>query len=1672
MVNNGRMAAYTVTANTSVLLISTLQSTNIVYLSSVGYPGHIVTIKDTTGLVSQGNPVVVSTLKGVSFADGSFSTVMLNPYSFVTAASKTPNTWQLLNNVGFLTTLSNAYIHELTTGSAFINVMNSLQENVSSSVIGRINVTDSLTLLGDATILGNITVVGVVDLFSTLDVKENISFSSMLTVRGAVGLGSTLTVNGPVTAFASVSTLHNIDISSSLIIDNSLFVYGALVPRYLSVQTLVMNTVNSSNGLRVAKGINVGSNAYIGESVRSLSTFLTQSSLTVQQSTFIDNDLTVQKSFQTDVLNVYSSGVVTKEASVSSLFVQGTLSTGDSLFVKGTLDARGRTNVNNVIVSGKVTTNSLFVTGNAFISSIILSGEIKVKESVNLYSTLYTSTLQGKSTDIEESLYVKDHTSVSTILSTTNTFTGSKDLYIGNTLTVKGNSYVGENVTVNSVYRQSNTFSTGNLYVQGNLTVLNDFSIPGIATAQTLAAPINIVIDTLLLSNTMNVFDRASIPFLESKTTLSNPYTILAGENLVNSGYSNFLDANPTANIRNLLQSQNGPSFSTQISSLRISTLSDSQLLGLFLIGSSNYSNPFGGKAFTANVESRFEIAMSTINLIVSTVNASSIEAAYFIGDASQLSNANSFRDKIGTSSIITNFFNVAGILDCYTSTSISTVAIESQGILYNTDFLSTTNTWIAAGLNFLPQGNIQYTQTINNWLEASNINFQYYGTGIFGNSNTFFPLFVATGADSITENTIQYSSDAHIWYPVESGGFDTEDENGFKSGTTVAYLSSISFQNRWIVGGKAASAASTIQYSDDGSNFYSASNLEQFSNVMSNSILKIKAANSVAVALTDSNALLWSSNAIDWSVSVNASNFTTYGYGYTPTYNFAWYAIDTSSYVWFSVDNGSNWQFNGSFTGIFNAKDVIYNAEDTSGYWLAATPASLYSSTDFLTWTTVGGFSGVLIQSIYWNKGDSRWFLGGQSSNTLETLWTSVDGTFWNSITSGGFSTGIESYGIGRAILVTPSTILAGGTGSFTGITENKGQILQVLGAEFPPSPSGAYTSTILTRTNASNVFLSNVYGLGYVSTLEYPYIAVGDGITPQKTIARSSNLVNWIPAVVGGFSTAYGVIYHSTTQLWYAVGTAIASTATIQYSQDGASWYPTNFSGLSNFGGRGITKLRDIHPTKPNRLVAIGAGNTDQTMLYSDDGNIWSVADNGFRSIGYAVAPGIVTYGPPFEGIIAVGAPISSNNPETSILHSEDGKVWTSASSGGFEVAGYGIGFGKDEFGSDLWVAVGENLSPGDTTIQYSGDGYQWSNASNAFNFAGYGVTYNAASNIWIAVGKDIINTYTIRYSYNGTDWGNILSSNESGFLSQQTVGSANSVYGQQVTRFERLPYITMPKLQIYERFEPINYTNPTIRLLSTALILNEALTVNMSSQVILNSNAPYDSNTTVTVQGSIDTFDFYYTGTEPTYRNMNVNSLTVSTLQFTRKMLGESLEMPSLEIMFSTLANTINIFQDNTDIYTNVNNTLFVKENLLQLKAAQRVGINTVSQPVLIVTNNSLGAELDVGGIVGCSTISTSIYKQSPLHFSLPNQEYIQTPNLSIFENQQILSKNTIYSQPSTITFNSILTVNLSTQRVGCFTSNPLFDFDMRRAGWISNLTTQTVKTETLFFTLQSI
>jgi hypothetical protein len=2108
------MAASTVTGNTSVVLVSTAQT--IVYLSSVGYPGHIVTIQDIGGVASQGNPIVVSTTKDIFFADGSISTLLFTPNGLVTASSKTPTVWQLLNNVGFLTSLSNAYVSQVTVGNGFISLLSSSQEYVSSSVIGNVNVTKSLNLLGDVVILGDITIGGVVDLFSTLDVRQDINLSSGLTIYGNAAFNSSLFVQDTLTVNGILSTLQDLVIGENLSVSSFLVANQVLVPRNISVQSLKMGSLEVAGGIQSAEGFSVGSNFFTTGSFTGLSSATFVSSFTVGSTTNVKDTLLLNGIFTTSSLQVFSSGFVGLEAYAGSLRTGGILSTGNSFYLGGNLVVGQRTNVSSVVVTGSVTTNSLIVKGNAEISTIVLQGDMRVAGGTTmLFSSLLTSSIFATNVNVTQDITLQGIANVSTSFSTLANFNAGGNVLAGQ-FNVRNKASISSGISTSGLVAHD-VVSTNALYVAGDLNVIGPFTLLGEANVGVLGAPIAIILSTLTLSNTLSVKGPTTIPDLVATSNLypTYPTVLRVGQAAKTQNFTTYINVNGDASIRSALQDLNtGGPETKAISSLRVSTLQNTNILSSFIVGANTFAYPtvptlkwlivggsnfsadyptftasavysnvfsywysafyspetttwvgvgqggfssrslkysknygstwndstgaqfggfFGGtgydviymsttyqniyapmwvaagsgnssgtsnnallysgdgisfsnasggfgtsgtgrsllfypgsgtgegaialaggegplqtfgiyysddginwinatnvqsvglacsnisigsnrellavgqdtsvsfpypsrifrappggyqggwstitlartpnpttvayngiafgngwyvliakgssfpnpavvyrstdlfnwqpvttfyantyngpnqvifdndsslftligsadfsqpgqpnyifqsangfltysqilitsaaslqkaikgqlinndttsKYFTANVETRFQTAISTTSLNASTIRASTIFAGNYIGSNSGLSNIVSFSAEMGISSLSSHYLAINSTFQFFYSTLASTLIVSSAiTYLSPASFPSTVSLWIGGGVDSEENGNIQLSQSLTGWNRASNADFDIQVNAVVGNNDPFFSFFIATGATTDPTKVVQYSENGYEWSPITTPTFTVPNSaTGYYTGTTAAYgmfYSTIGFTTQsfytYIVAGYNEGAGTTIFYSYDGRNFNPATS-PLGANIFGSYIKRIQFGGGYALALTSYSQFIrsadggktWSNIATRFPIGLDAGVTGSGGgfaYGYKTTFNPVWYAVDYRQNQYESTDNGFTFTDNGLIGGIQPAQDLVFaDTGNFSGYWIAQGINAMYltstpTNLNFAAWTPNKGpfaFTGAAVtmwESLFYNSNTQVWFAGATAENASNTLWVSSNappnraaGVHWLPITSGGFSTGIDAIGAGYAITSSPIpldpfnvTVIVGGAGSFTGRSPLQPNITR-----FNPTFSffGGTTSTILTQANANNILSTAVYGLAYTSSpsFEYNYIAVGDGPSPAKTIARTNLYTPWVTATTGGFSPAgYGVIYYSTPDVFLAVGKSPASTATIQYSPDGANWYATNKSGSLPRGGRGICKFSDTS-FYPNRLVAVGEGTLgdyftltgSKTSATSDDGFTWTYTDvglcNQFTGAAYGVAAGNFTsdafgYGP---GVIAVGlAQANFSNtavPDStrSIMHSQDGSFWFPSRSGGFEVAGYGIAYGRfNGFdGQDHWVAVGENSNPGSNTIKYSVDGVTWLDTTSGSNFyfAGYGVAYVGNNQRFVAVGKGLTNRTTVLSSTDGSRWDLLAqasgSSPQNGFLSQQFFGSAYGLFSQQVTTRESEAFVDMPKLIFYGRSNALVYGAPTVRLTSTSITLNEAATVNLSSQLMINTFTPVGSNT-VTVNGSVRTSTFYYTGSEPKYQNVNFSSIIVSTLQFTDVMLGFGITTPSLGIgpylyddrgsgnsllEFTRYANFIGPSNDlDTGVRKlNVNDTIYTR--LIDLQRFYMFPGN-----VGIGTNNPL-ANVDVSGTAGCSTFSTMLYRQSTIALLEPNLEYIQNPNLAIYEGPdpfQYSHKNTIYSEPSSINFNTILSINLSTQKVGCYTSNPQYGLDARNAGWFSNLRTDKVNAAALFFTLQT-
>ena len=1056
--------------------------------------------------------------------------------------------------------------------------------------------------------------------------------------------------------------------------------------------------------------------------------------------------------------------------------------------------------------------------------------------------------------------------------------------------------------------------------------------------------------------------------------------------------------------------------------------------------------------AFTPNVTSIFRSTLSSVAIIASTVKASSIFGQYS-ANGSGLTNIGTFASSIRTSSIYATTIKAIDIsaeqffgFSSFTADKITVPRVS---------FFSTTNIFLGAGSDSQSNGNLQYSFNLIDWSRSFDSNFEFYGNDITGNQNANTPLFVAVGADTRTAYTIQWSRDGYNWNPATTGGFSYATGTGVREGKSVAYNSNL---DRWVAVGVDTGGMNTILYSGDGSNW--SNTINGFANLAT----KVKASPTGYVAI--GNGTRFSLDGITWSLSdAQGQDLTAIGYGtYTLPPNITitgWLGINSSGSLLGSQTEGASWQN----TGV----PVLLSATDMANggsRWMTVGSNQIVTSSNGYNWSNVTTSFGseISFTSVVYNSNVATWLVGSRAPNNKQTIHYSANAFDWTPISTGGFSTAIESYGIGYGVCSLGFSTFAGGRSALDINTQVRTAIFQI-STNFSSIDTGT-TAISLTTSNTSNVFSTVVRGIAAAPDEFYKLVAVGDGTTPQRTIARSVDGTpnSWIPAITGGFSTTgYAVTY--TPERWLAVGDAQVSTNFIQYSPDGANWFGTNNSAGIRQGGRGIAiGISTLYST----FVAVGKDTTLSSIVFSKDGFNWSNSyGSTFNVQGNAVAGGLnwpaLPFGsPPYvANYLAVGQ--DTRGETYTISRSEDGINWSNINNGGFDTAGYGVAYSID---NKRWVAVGQDTRG--YTIQYSlTGGYSFLPATNGFTASGYGVTYNSSMGAFFAVGQNLNGDAegTIKYSSDGQTWYNV--STGSGFISQKSLGLTNGLYTQGIFTREVNPSIDFRNLIVYERETPIFYSRPTIRLQSTFIAYNETMFLNLSSQVSLGSNAPQLS-TALTVHGDIYASSFLYTGVLSLTSTLYVSSVLVSTLStvdtcFTNKLLTPSL---AINAPLDSRANSISTNGTGSDITLGINETVYIPN------------VNPVSQPITVgIRNPNPAYSLDIQGTFGASTLSTSIlYAPENINMSTASGNvFFNDEYLKVFESSNdsfIPTGNRIQVTPSSMTFNSLVTLQISTQRVGVFTRNPQFDFDMQRHGYLNTLKASTIQTSLIFVTLQSV
>lgn len=1664
---------YTVTPSTSIIRISTLQSPyTLVLLSSINYPGHLVTIKDVTGNPEIAfKPILISTTQGITFLNGTFSTLITQTNESMTFSSRDSNSWEQLNTVGFLASLSTAVLNTLTTTNIYSLYTSSILENASSFNTNFITATNSVNFQGDSIVGGDLIVRGNVNLFSTIFIKQNVSSLSSFYVSGPTVFASSLTVKDKLTLFSTATIQKDFIVGSNLYVSTSFTIQNALIPQNFSVQTIHVSTLRVGGGIRVAGNLSVGSNLYVSTllSLENIANF--DGSISIRSNAIILDSLIMGNphlTYSISSLLTFTDLQVSKDSYLNSLLsIDGsatfsdTMSTGGTLVASTTIIQSG-----NLLTRGTLTTEYLtalssgIIDGSAIMTTLSVLSTMGVGGNASGYGgNLNTSVLAvGGSIGIGNNVYVGSMLIIDGSISSFKGFNIGQNLIVASAMSTFGNLAVnGSTTTIGSVYVKdfvdTNSFSTlGSGYINTSLDLDN------LITTSSFISFIPVSTNSLVLSNRLDASYTSSALFITTnmipQSTMSTNIYVNASKSLNNGGQDLYVNA--TAMIASSIVQISSPSifYTSRIlaSSIQINSLSTLQIgstilnaysTNLFYTLVNSISTFTWGSSLSTsiiNVPSVFKKDMSTNILIANNVTASLIMGTHF-GDGSGLSNLTNMNPHLFTSTLSTGLlYSHASFVSQFVSAN--TVYVEKLQEISTFGFFSTQNEFIVAGQDVNGIALIQTTIDGSKWKKIQGVSqtFSINGYNITTNDDPNVPFYVAVGADINPLRTILWSYDTLTWNPIQVGGFpytvnrlDTLTNYGV--GFDVAYAREI---GTWLaLGADLSYGSNTLQYSRDGQLWYPCVNSFAIgvNPVYDRSKIDWNGSIFLVLGADDINnynlkysgdGINWSNTGIQASASAWNSNTST------------WYAINGQTT--YTSSDAINWS---STTNTVPNQYVFTNLVWNGSYWLALGfqqarvynyGGNIYRSTDAVNWSVsfIGIYNSILL-SLYWSSVQQLWVAGLATYSQEDTILNSVDGITWNAIKSGGFESGIKSAGAGYSIFISTNGVLLTGKAS-GGPFDFTPQIIGNNGTDFPTKMN--------ISTNVNYAFNRQINALGFEPSMNYPWVAVGDGKNASKTIARTTDYTkssNWQHAVTGGFSTSgYGLLFNSNTMNWLAVGQA-NSTNTIQYSHDGASWFGTNDGVGMRKVGYAITKGT---LGSSNLQVIVGQDvsiDPKRTIVYNNGGKKgWStITSGGFSIAGRGVAPGLVLGTSSF---IAVG---QANAVVDTIQTTSDASNWASAGSGGFNIGGYGVGYSPE---CNVWVAVGQDTNFSNS-IQYSDDGVNWNPAiTGSFTHSGNAVAWIQQSNVWLATGQDLYgNTLnTIKYSGDGSNWSNLLGG---GFQPVFSFGTAFGFTNLNLNNVLKYPYLTTCNLVIYEDVNSLGYTTNTIRSVSSFMTINETMFVNnILSQVVITSNlttTAFTPDATLSVYNDVlvSSIKFY-----PGIKYVNVAP--------TGTVLTSSISAISYFFSNHLITSTLKIGLSSFD---QVSRPTLIEGNASQIQLNNSFFI---SRSTIGIATSTPSYSFTVNGTVVASTLTGYEVRSPFMTVSTINDSMLRSPYLNLVNTRNLINPytNTIVSLTSSLTFNlSTATLNISSQKIGFNTLNPVYDLEVQMMSYVSSLNT---------------
>lgn len=1384
--------------SSSLLVTDSLYNTSSLYVGGFLSSGQIVNISKELKILNSFDIRQSTSITDIA-ASAIFNSSISGVSSINIGTHLTTSTLNILGNG--LSTLANTSIDgslivkNIVSTSGTLTLGGSLQTQSLSSMTN-FNVLSNIFIFSSASVYGSVSVLGstnTYNLINTENVQIQLNAYNINTVTNSISSYTTLGVN----------TIYN---SNSTIIGNSFSTHSHLATSTLNLNGLNFKILSNAEGstilgnsIEILKQFSVGQNLIIGGTSKFYSSLFVKSDIisrglysTIIQSSFIvSNNLNV---LGTTSIVTYplTSSFTANSLTVSSLTI-GTILNTSSLLVSTLY-------VSSLIISGSnQNQNRHFITDGLILGRNISSFNV----STSQFNITNTSAFQFNTMTVA---------GTNPLISNTQSLDVNTPSYLYNTI------YTDKIVSTYTVsaYKFSGKFSGDGLNLTNlplpkniniNSLIVSTFSSFNVITQTQFASTLLTYSQFNPLSTTyirdLSIFGNASLPLSFSNNNivaLPNSQLILNSTLFVSPTFTGILESTINTNydivVNGIMKIKGviGPNIVIPVANLYSDTIFTSTVYVNQLTTVSSGNVIFPNAVFIPNVS---QINMRSTNTIQTSLSTILFNSTLSVD-----------RGNVGIRTLYPNYnLDVNNRINVVSTTFASSIIIQSQLNLQTSLISPSAVQWVGTSAS-----NLKYSYDGSVWNQGTNTrqmnNIAYNGFIWITVSNTF----------DIVANSILLSTDGINWV-------NSSTTNISFSGKSIAWNGV-----RWIAVG------SSILTSRDGYNWTLLVSSIQLNDITWNGYIWTAVGNNVIYTSIDgltwglSNSSSMIANAITWDGRVflmggvilgiqNATlvktvplkGITSWVSSYTTTtplstindigFNGTMYALAGTTYTDISrLTSPLQYSYDGtvwfpSSGDLFStvANNILWNGS----YWLAAGDIGVKQSYDGITWTTYNSPTSIVLASGIDSTANGR-TIKYSLDNAL--TWTNTNSAFYyicNNIAFDGAFTWVA----------------AGANGDFNSLK---------------------YSSNATSWINARGGFLGSGRGSAYGNVGgSNGWIAVGDDQGSSSTIKYSLDGGQSWSNVLNGFRYGGNSVAWNGSNRWMAVGYN-GDCSSIKTSVDGITW--TNTLGSFQTYGYSVNHSNGT-------WIAGGddTGSSHSTIKISSDGLNWTNSIGAFTYFAAGISPGLING--TTNGWVAVGDKSGGTNIKYSI---NNGLIWSNITTGGiFTGDNGGLSVSYSPL-NNTWVACGDNRTgivglSNQNTIQYSGDGLNWSNATDGF----YNITYSVQFGVgrfpvpatpYIGIGFASNQTSIISINNNGGQFMNLLQTPAQGIIFQQSTNQI-SLFNSTVS-FNQTLFINTDNCNI-------SIPNKTIfdTLTRNTLFVNEYVNVSgFVSTGLLSPNALY--------------------------------------------------------------------------------------------------------------------------------------------------------------------------------------------------------------------------------------